>query len=127
MRSFSKVFPAAVAAAVLGTAGLAAQDDALTRRARAIHERVMTLDTHNDISPNNFTAECNYTQDLGNQVNLPKMIKGGLDASFFIVYVGQDTGPDAFTPAGYDRAYKSAIEKFEAIHRLTEQIAEDKI
>ena len=65
--------------------------------------------------------------DLGNQVNLPKMIKGGLDASFFIVYVGQDTGPDAFTPAGYDRAYKSAIDKFEAIHRLTEQIAPDKI
>jgi membrane dipeptidase len=87
----------------------------------------MTLDTHNDISPNNFTAECNYTQDLGNQVNLPKMIKGGLDASFFIVYVGQDTGPDAFTPAGYDRAYKSAIEKFDAIHRLTEKIAPDKI
>ena len=55
------------------------------------------------------------------------MIKGGLDASFFIVYVGQDTGPDAFTPAGYDRAYKSAIEKFDAIHRLTEQIAPDKI
>ena len=75
----------------LATAGLTAQDDALTAKARAIHERVMTLDTHNDISPNNFTAECNYTMDLGNQVNLPKMIKGGLDASFFIVYVGQDT------------------------------------
>ena len=86
----------------------------------------MTLDTHNDISPNNFTAECNYTMDLGNQVNLPKMIKGGLDASFFIVYVGQDTGR-RFTPAGYERAYKQAIEKFDAIHRLTEQIAPDKI
>ncbi len=30
------------------------------------------------------------------QVNLPKMVEGGLDASFFIVYVGQ--GP--LTPAG---------------------------
>jgi membrane dipeptidase len=112
---------------VLGAAGLVAQDDAVTTKARGIHERVMTLDTHDDISPNNFTAECNYTRDLGNQVNLPKMIKGGLDASFFIVYVGQSTGDDAFTPAGYDRAYKSAIEKFDAIHRLTEQIAPDKI
>ncbi|HEY2434774.1 MAG TPA: membrane dipeptidase [Vicinamibacterales bacterium] len=114
-------------AAGLATAGLTAQDDALTAKARAIHERVMTLDTHNDINPSNFTSTCNYTMDLGNQVNLPKMIKGGLDASFFIVYVGQDTGPDAFTPAGYDRAYKSAIEKFDAIHRLSEQIAPDKI
>src|SRR3954462_12216990 len=113
--------------ALAGTAVLVAQDNAMTTKARGIHERVMTLDTHNDISPNNFTAACNYTMDLGNKVNLPKMIKGGLDASFFIVYVGQDTRPDAFTPAGYDRAYKSAIEKFDAIHRLTEQIAPDKI
>src|SRR5262245_733609 len=118
---------AAVAVAATGTVGLLAQDDALTAKARGIHERVMTLDTHNDINPNNFTAECNYTQDLGNQVNLPKMFKGGLDASFFIVYVGQDTSPDAFTPAGYDRAYKAAVAKFDAIHRLTEQIAPDKI
>ena len=56
-------------------------DDALTARARAIHERVMTLDTHNDINPANFTTERNYTQDLGNQVNLPKMIKGGVDVA----------------------------------------------
>jgi membrane dipeptidase len=118
---------AATVAAGLATAGLSAQDDALTAKARAIHERVMTLDTHNDISPSNFTSVCNYTMDLGNQVNLPKMIKGGLDASFFVVYVGQDTSADAFTPAGYDRAYRSAIDKFEAIHRLTEQIAPDKI
>jgi membrane dipeptidase len=98
-------------------------DDALVKRARGIHERVIALDTHDDISPANFTAERNYTQDLGNQVNLPKMVAGGLDASFFIVYVGQ--GP--LTPEGYDSAYKDAIEKFEAIHRLTEKIAPDKI
>jgi membrane dipeptidase len=99
-------------------------------KAKAIHERVITLDTHNDISPANFTAEKNYTQRLDTQVNLPKMIEGGLDASFFIVYVGQpnpETTPDALTPAGYDRAYKAAIEKFDAVHRLTEVIAPDKI
>jgi membrane dipeptidase len=123
MSRFSRPFWAASVAAVLSTAGLVAQDDATTAKARGIHERVMTLDTHNDISPNNFTAECNYTQDLGNQVNLPRMIKGGLDASFFIVYVGQ--GP--LTPEGYADAYRQAIEKFDAIHRLTEQIAPDKI
>jgi membrane dipeptidase len=105
----------------------AAADGALIAKARAIHDRVITLDTHNDINPSNFTTERNYTQDLNNQVNLPKMFKGGLDASFFIVYVGQTRGEEAFTPAGYDAAYKQAIEKFEAIHRLTEQIAPDKI
>src|SRR3954469_14468657 len=98
--------------ALAGTAVLVAQDDAMTTKARGIHERVMTLDTHNDISPSNFTAECNYTQDLGNQVNLPKMIKGGLDASFFVVYVGQGD----LTPEGYHAAYQEAIAKFDAIH-----------
>ena len=108
----------------------ASAEDALVQKARGIHDRVVTLDTHNDISPANFTAERNYTQRLDTQVNLPKMIEGGLDASFFIVYVGQTMeaqNPDALKPAGFERAYKAAIEKFDAIHRLTEQIAPDKI
>ena len=113
----------ATALAVAASVGLAAQEDALTQKARGIHDRVMTLDTHADISAANFTAECNYTMDLGNQVNLPKMIKGGLDAAFFIVYVGQGE----LTPDGYASAYKQASEKFDAVHRLTEKIAPDKI
>ena len=48
--------------------------------ARGIHDRVIALDTHIDINPNNFTMERNYTQDLNTQVNLPKMESGGLDA-----------------------------------------------
>jgi membrane dipeptidase len=98
-------------------------DEALVKKARAIHDRVIALDTHNDINPTNFTAELNYTQRLATQVNLPKMVEGGLDASFFIVYVDQRE----LTPAGYETAYKDAIEKFDAIHRLTERIAPDKI
>ena len=35
--------------------------------------------------------------------------------------------PDALSPAGYDRAYKQAVAKFDAVHRLTERIAPDKI
>src|SRR5688572_6049377 len=103
--------------------GQVAGDAELEKRARAIHERVITLDTHADINPSDFTAARNYTQDLPTQVNLPKMIKGGLDAAFFIVYVGQGE----LTPAGYDDAYKQAIAKFDAIHRLTKEIAPDKI
>jgi membrane dipeptidase len=98
-------------------------EDALIKKARAIHERVITLDTHDDINVQNFTAERNYTQRLDNQVNLPKMLEGGLDVAFFIVYVGQ--GP--LTPEGYDNAYKQAIAKFDAIHRLTKEIAPDTI
>ena len=98
-------------------------DAALIQKARAIHDRVITLDTHADINPNNFTRARNYTQRLETQVNLPKMVEGGLDAAFFIVYVGQ--GP--LTPEGYDNAYKQAVAKFEAVHHLTKEIAPGQI
>jgi len=121
-----------VAAAIAGTGALAqAQGEQdLVARARAIHERVITLDTHNDIDPENFTRGCNYTMRLTNQVNLPKMKEGGLDVSFMIVYVGQSNPPqvaDAFQPSGYDRAYKAASAKFDAVHHLTEEIAPNEI
>src|SRR5580765_1403248 len=111
-----------------GAAPQAEQD--LVARARGIHERVITLDTHNDINPDHFTRGCNYTMRLTNQVNLPKMKQGGLDVSFMIVYVGQSNPPqvaDAFQPAGYDRAYKAASEKFNAVHHLTEDLAPNEI
>jgi len=98
-------------------------DAALIQKARAIHERVIALDTHNDINPDNFTRQKNYTQRLDTQVNLPKMKEGGLDASFFIVYVGQ--GP--LTQEGYDGAYKQAVDKFNAVHHLTKEIAPEQI
>jgi membrane dipeptidase len=95
------VKPLLIAGTVLaGAAALAAQDDQVAR-ARAIH----------------------YTMRLSTQVTLPKMKEGGLVTSFFIVYVGQGD----LTPAGYDAAYRAAIAKFDAIHRLTEQIAPNEI
>ncbi len=99
-------------------------DPALVAKARAIHDRVIALDTHVDINPSNFTADTNYTQRLRTQVDLVKMEEGGLDAVFLIVFVGQ---ANDFTSAGYERAMTSALLKFEAIHRLAEQIAPDRI
>jgi membrane dipeptidase len=103
-------------------------DDAqILAKAKSIHKKVLTIDTHNDIDINNFLFSRNYTQDLENQVTLPKMIAGGLDASFFIVYTGQSSEPDAFEAAGYKRAYDSAIAMFEAIHRMTTVLAPSQI
>jgi membrane dipeptidase len=112
------------AAAVVSVV-LDAQDmeTGLRARARAIHERVITLDTHDDIDPAFFTPECNYTQPLTTQVTLPKMQQGGLDVAFFIVFVGQ--GP--LTAEGYDTAYRQALAKFAAVHRLTTEIAPTQI
>ena len=113
-----------VGAAAAVTAALSAQtkespEAALVTKARAIHERVLTIDTHIDFEPVHFTAACNYTRRLVTQANLPKMREGHLDVAFFVVQVPQ--GP--LTPAGYADAYRQALVKFDAVHRLTEQIA----
>ena len=98
-------------------------DPALVARARAIHTRVMTLDTHVDINPASFRTDdtLNYGKRIPNrQVDIVKMEEGGLDAAFLIVYVGQDT---LITPATIAEAHARAIDKFDAIHRLTSEIA----
>jgi len=98
-------------------------EEKLIKKAKAIHESVITIDTHNDFNVANFTPEKNYTQRLNTQVNLPKMVEGGLDVSWLIVYTGQGE----LTPEGYAKAYANADAKFKAIHRLCEEIAPDKI
>jgi membrane dipeptidase len=120
--------PLLAAALLAGAAPLAAQplaDSALEARARAVHERVLTLDTHVDISPANFQAgQPNYAERLPRtQVDLEKMKAGGLDAAFLIVYVGQGELSDS----GYARAHAQAMEKFAAIHRLTDTLATAKV
>ncbi|HKJ07098.1 MAG TPA: dipeptidase [Flavobacteriaceae bacterium] len=99
------------------------EETEIYKKAKEIHESVMTLDSHIDINTNNFTDSINYTQELKNQVNLPKMIKGGLDVAWFIVYTGQGE----LNEDGYENAYKEALAKFDAIHRLTTEIAPDQI
>lgn len=99
------------------------KDDQLLADAKAIHKRVITLDTHCDINVKNFTNSLNYTQELDTQITLPKMKAGGLDVAWFIVYTGQDS----LTETGYKNAYDNAISKFDAIHRLVEDIAPNDI
>jgi membrane dipeptidase len=97
-------------------------DDELTARAREIHERVMTLDTHVDIELNHATSE--FLPGTGEaQVNLDKMEAGGLDAAFFIVFVPQTARDEA----GYLAAKADALAKFDAIHRMTDYLYNDRI
>ena len=98
-------------------------ENEIVEKARSIHEKTITLDTHNDIDVRNFTDSVNYTQRLETQVNLPKMEEGGLDVSWLIVYTGQDS----LTDQGYSNARENAMAKFTAIHRLCDSIAPSQI
>jgi membrane dipeptidase len=78
-----------------------------------IHAAAIPLDSHVDIPFDFATADVDpRTGDL--QVNLNKMSAGGLDAAFFIVYVGQTER----TAANYIQAQTDAMTKFDAIHRM---------
>ena len=84
---------------------------------------IITIDTHDDINVENFTDSLNYTMDTETQVNLPKMIEGGLDVTWFIVYTGQGD----LNEEGYKTAEENAIAKFDAINRLVSVYAPNQI
>lgn len=101
---------------------IAASEDDLVARARAIHDRVLAIDTHVDI-PLNFATSEHDPATAEAQVNLDSMQAGGLDAAFFIVYVGQQPR----TEENYRIAKADAVAKFDAIHRMTDIMYPDRI
>ena len=91
--------------------------------AKEIHERVLTIDTHDDIPSNFATEEVDPGVRGDRKVDIPKMQEGGLDVGFFIVYVGQTKR----TPENYEKAKADAMIKFDAIHRMCKEMYPDKI
>ena len=84
---------------------------------------IITIDTHDDINVSNFTDSLNYTMDTDTQVNLPKMVAGGLDVAWFVVYTAQGE----LSEEGYINAEENAIAKFDAIDRLVNKYAPEQI
>jgi membrane dipeptidase len=117
---------AILAIAVLWAGSAHAETDAeLIARARAIHDRILTIDTHVDIPPNFGTEAYDLMKPgpRGQQVHLPTMLEGGLDATFLIVFVGQGVRE----PWGYAKALSDAFVKFAAIHKVADVTYRDKI
>ncbi|MGI9628183.1 MAG: membrane dipeptidase, partial [Longimicrobiales bacterium] len=79
------------------------------------HRELLTIDSHDDIPFDFATPEVDPGVRGERQVDLLKMREGGLDAAFFIVYVGQTER----TPENYEEAKRLAMVKFDAIHRMT--------
>ncbi len=93
-------------------------DDPVVTKAREIHERVITLDTHIDILTTYATPALDPGATTTLQCDLTKMEEGALDGVFLVNFVGQ--GP--LDEPGYRRAYDQAMVKFDAITRLTERM-----
>jgi len=93
----------------------------IEERARALHKKILTVDTHCDTAFNLLRSDWKIgdrhdpaKRDSG-RIDLPRMKEGGLDAEFFAAFVGQ--GPR--TPEGNARAKESAVKIIDAISKMT--------
>jgi membrane dipeptidase len=104
-------------AAPLLAAPLAAQT--VEPGARYAHEEMLVIDTHLDIAARfdsgdwNFSERHWFEQD-GSQVDLPRMIEGGLDGGFFVIYTAQGE----LNPAACAEARSAALVRAAAIRRV---------
>ena len=82
--------------------------------AMAVHDRLLTIDSHVDIGTGYGTAMLDPGVIGRAQVDLPSMRIGGLDAGFFSVYTPQGE----LTEEGYAKAVEAAEEKYRGILRM---------
>ena len=97
-------------------------ENALLTRAEAIHAAVITIDSHDDI-PFDFATAAVDPMNADRQVTIERMRQGGLDVAFFVVYVGQTER----TIGNYAKAKADALIKFDAIHRMAEDMYPEQI
>ena len=89
-------------------------------RAREIHARVLTVDTHCDTAFNLLRKDWKIGdrhesgRRSSGKIDLPRMAEGGLDAEFFAAFVGQ--GPR--TPEGNAQAKAEVTAVIEALHAM---------
>ena len=82
----------------------------------AVHDRLLTLDTHIDI-PLTYMKEIQPQYDTNLQVDIPKLEKGRLDSGFWIIYTPQGD----LTEAGYQAGLEIAETRYRAIQAFTDK------
>jgi membrane dipeptidase len=110
------LFPLAVCKLEQAPAGVEA-------RARALHQKMLTVDTHCDTAFNLLRTDWKIgerhdpSKRESGKIDLPRMKEGGLDAEFFAAFVGQ--GPR--NPEGYAKAKDLAVRVIDAVHKMTDE------
>lgn len=92
----------------------------LEAKAREIHRRILTVDSHCDTPMMMLRPGWDIGQrhepglKESGKIDLPRMREGGLDALFFGIFVGQ--GP--LTEEGYTKAKERALQLIQAVHKM---------
>ncbi|MCX6565989.1 MAG: dipeptidase [Candidatus Aminicenantes bacterium] len=101
-------------------------DPSLEAKAKDIHTRILSVDTHCDTPGNLLDPKWDIGvrhepgSENGGQIDLPKMKEGCLDALFFGVFTGQ--GP--LTPDAYAESRSKAMAQIDAINAMTVKYAD---
>ncbi len=120
MKSLLFVTAFAVIGGVSALAQRPAPDEKTIQKAKKIHAKIFTIDTHCDTPMQLMSKGFDLGKDnspkepsgFGSKVDFPRMQKGGMDAMFFAVYLGQ--GPR--TPEGHEKARKTAMTIFDSVY-----------
>ena len=92
------------------------------QKARALHDRMLTVDTHCDTAFSLLRTDWKIGDRHdpaargSGKIDLPRMREGGLDAEFFAAFVGQ--GP--LNAEAYVKAKDSALRAVGAVRKMTE-------
>jgi membrane dipeptidase len=120
-KTLSAIFVLILALALTAAAIQTSDEAALEAKARDIHTRILSVDTHCD-TPGRMTRpgwDVGQRHEPGlresGQIDLPRMKEGCLDALFFGCFTGQ--GP--LTEAGYASVKTRALAQIEAIEAMT--------
>ena len=93
------------------------KDDKLWKKAQRIHQRVTTIDTHND-TPLLLVKEgfdiYGKNEAPASRVDFPRMKEGGLDVAFFAAFTGQTPR----TPENYRQAFQDATQMIDSIQSM---------
>jgi membrane dipeptidase len=96
----------------------ACKNETPEEKALRIHDDVLTIDSHTDTPLRFLNADFdigidNSEKKSKGKIDFPRMEKGGMDASFFAVFLGQRDR----TEDGNDRAIKEAHKIFDALFK----------
>lgn len=113
-------FAAGCTMALAACASMGGAPDGVSSQAMALHNRLLTLDTHLDTPAfldtargYDITRRHNVERD-GTNVDLPRMNEGGLDGGFWVIYMPQ--GP--LTPEAYATIRDTALIRAMSIHKM---------
>lgn len=110
-----------IAALVAGNGTLAAQagrDPQVPQAARALHERLLVLDSHLDtpmrLDQADWDIRDRHETSAYSQVDLPRMIEGGLDGGMWVIYTPQRGRDAAAQRVARDHGLKRLLQ----LHRM---------